>query len=485
MGNKLFSVSLTILASIGASLSITTSSLWFLAPISLGLFFYVLLFKTSKRSTSIINGIIFGLATGGAGIWWFWHALPVDWIAPTSVFTQFAAVFITWLLVTLALAVPTVIFSYIIWRLREHNFIALFLIFGWTLQEFGRELSFAILTVAQESSFAPHFSPANIGYTLANNNYLLQLAEGGGVYNLSIVVGLIATIIAFVAHSTTQKKSKVLIVVLLVILLIPSFARETEKTKMISFTILSSNIPTSSGIDTSIIYRRKIEEIAKREVYPDVIILPEGGGLTTMRPEGDQKEMLQELFGEHDVLIISSDYIKNERGGKYSKLSYDSNIYGKLGEYKKIFLMPQGEYTPRIISLTFPILQNGYVNRYIKSLSLMKGSELKSVEHKGVQIGGLLCSESLSPRLYRKLVKEHGADILVNLSRTSWFHGSQMLHNKTIEIAKVHSVQNRAYYLQATNGAPSFVINSNGELIAETKWDKMDMIDIDIPVEKD
>lgn len=481
MKERLISIGLTIIAGAGAGLSITISSLWFLAPLSLGLFFYTLLFKTKEKFTAIQNGIIFGLATGGAGVWWFWHALPVGWIAPTSTFTQFGAVFITWFLVTVALAVPTVIFSYIIWKLRKHNLIAIFLIFGWTLQEFGREISFAILTAAPESIIAPHFSPANIGYTLANNNYLLQLAEGGGIYNLAIVVALMATLLAFIAHSTTQKKTNVLIVLLIIILLIPHLTKGSENVtgEIMSFSLISTDIPTSSGIDISIVYRRTLEEISTREVYPDVIILPEGNGITKMTD--DSKEMLQELFGENDVLVISSDYVKDKNNEQYSRLSYDSSSQGNIENYEKIFLMPQGEYIPRIISLIFPILHNDYVNRYIKNLSLKKGSGVKSVEYNGLKIGGLLCSESISPRLYRKMVKEQDVNVLVNLARTSWFHNSKMLHNKTVEIAKVHAVQNRSYYLQATNGSPSFVINSNGELVAQTKWSKTSILDIDIP----
>lgn len=480
------SKNLTTLAGVIAALSMTSSNLWFVAPVAMALFFYVLLFKTEKKSTALINGLIFGLFTGGAGVWWFWHALPLGWIAPTSFMTQWVVLLITWLMTSFALAVPTIIFSYIVWKFKKYNFVPAILIFGWALQELGREISFALYTLAPQSVLTPHFSSANIGYTLANNNYLLQLAEGVGVYNLSMTVALMGATIAFVIHSQKSITTKALIMTLLIVLITPIFISESEEKSetSLNFALLTTYVPSSSKDDVSHTYEAQLKELSERDVYPDVIVFPEGSGLARMSLNIDRKELLQTYFGDSEILVLSSDYVDYENGHQYSVLSYDSSTEGTIETYEKIFLMPQGEYMPSFLSIILQTLQNNHVDGYIDNLlpSLKRGTETKAVEFKGAKIGALLCSEGLSPRLYRDMVKNKGANVLVNLSRSSWFHGSRLLHNKIVEIGKVHAVQNNSYYIQASNGSPSYVINSDGELISQTKWDETIILDVVVPV---
>ena len=113
-----------------------------------------------------------------------------------------------------------------------------------------------------------------------------------------------------------------------------------------------------------------------------------------------------------------------------------------------------------------------------------RGTKVKAVPYKNAVIGSLLCSEILSPQLYRDLVKNQDANILINLSHTSWFNGSKSLFNKMKQMAKVHAVQNRTYFIQTSNGLPSFVLDYNGKTVMETNQGETKIIYIDIPIVK-
>ena len=88
----------------------------------------------------------------------------------------------------------------------------------------------------------------------------------------------------------------------------------------------------------------------------------------------------------------------------------------------------------------------------------------------GVKIGGLLCSDLFSPYLYRSLVREQGAEVLVNLANHFWFHSSRTLFWKMVQMARVHAVWNRRTLIISNNMSPSLVIGPMGETVAESPW---------------
>jgi apolipoprotein N-acyltransferase len=107
-------------------------------------------------------------------------------------------------------------------------------------------------------------------------------------------------------------------------------------------------------------------------------------------------------------------------------------------------------------------------------------TDLIAVPFKDSVVGGLVCSDFLSPVLNRELAHLHGATVLVNSANPAWFHDSRILYTKTIQVSKVHAVQNRAYYLQASNGSPSFAIDPTGKIIAETAWKETTVLPVDL-----
>jgi len=99
----------------------------------------------------------------------------------------------------------------------------------------------------------------------------------------------------------------------------------------------------------------------------------------------------------------------------------------------------------------------------------------------GVRIAGLLCSDIVSPYLYRKFVQEQKPDLLINLANHFWFHGSRTLHSKTLQMARVHAVQNRLPMIVANNVAPSFALDPAGRVIAQSSWGARGVLYVELP----
>ncbi|PCI90270.1 hypothetical protein COB18_00735 [Candidatus Kaiserbacteria bacterium] len=473
-------------------LAIALPSVWFLSFIALGIFFYGLWFKINTGKKAFWSGAFFGFATTGASIWWLWDALPLAWTSINNSLLEWFVVLIIWTFVSTTISIAPALFALALWKIRKITFwLPILASFGWVVQEMVRGWLFYIATLGKQSLFGSHFSISDMGYTLAESHYLLQLAENVGIYGLSFTVALVASTLALVTYSLLHKKiyvqSLIFISITIFILSIPAWHTYTfTSDKTIRFSLIATYIPVPYKVSPEVIYKEKLEEIARSGISPDVIVLPEGNGLVKIYPDKKVLENeLQKLFKDKEVLIISSSYTPDRTGEMHSLLYYYSTTRGIIATYEKMFLMAQGEYAPYVPTFLLRILNNKVVNDHFNSVggTLVRGSGVVSVPYKDVTIGSLLCSEILSPSLYRDLVTKQNANILVNLSHTSWFGGSKTLFAKVQQMAKVHAVQNRTYFVQASNGFPSFVLSPTGEVVITTELEESTIITIDIPIQ--
>lgn len=473
-----------------AGLSVAMPTLWFFSLVALALFFYGLLFLSRQAGEALLSGFLFGFATVGAGIWWVWDALPLLWIDIDSLVVQWSVVGISWVFVALTLALSSAIYAWCVWKIREHPLLPLFIVLGWVLQEAGRQWIFYVATLGEQALYGAHFSISALGYTLAENAYLLQLAQTGGIYGLSFTAALIAIsgVLLFqtLRHKKKYLRTGVVVSVMLVVLSVPLWRTYTyPNDHTMHVAIISTSIPITENERVAPLYISLLEELAGSETVPDVIIFPEGNGLVEMYPDATRREeSLKELFGTKEVLIISSDYTTGNDEKKRSVLYYDSTTRGTIAIHEKMFLMAQGEYAPYVSAPLFKMLNNKTVNDHMQGLgmSLINGTRPTAVPYNGAVFGGLLCSEVLSPQLYRDLVRKYDANVLVNLSHTSWFNESETLFRKMQQMAKVHAVQHRLYFLQAANGSPSFVLNPEGAIVNTTAMGETGVLRVAIPV---
>jgi apolipoprotein N-acyltransferase len=198
---------------------------------------------------------------------------------------------------------------------------------------------------------------------------------------------------------------------------------------------------------------------------PDILVLPEGISF----PETP-------LYASSTLLVTASHVHQGDKA--YSELTYKTGDGTVLGTYQKMLLMPIGEYLPYISKVLFVFVRTPESNRYTSSgdAKLTPGSDVGSIEWRGLHIGGLICSDIQSPLLYSRIERLSGAGILIQTGNTVWLHGSPLLFKENLAIAKVHAVQNNAYYLAANNMEPSFILSPSGDLLAEGEWRKPSLL---------
>jgi len=465
----------TLLGTTLVCISVVLPEYWYLVIPGLGFFFYDLWFNTKTRNGAFLRGFFFGICTSSASLSWWWDALPFDWIQIDHA-TGMLVIFIAWSIVSATLGLGNALTAPLFWMARRSVFLPLIAALLWPATELLRMWLFALLTFGPESLLGPHFAITSLAYNLAEQSYLLQFAAYGGIYTLSLVLGFLASLFALLYSYGIRTKSTSHVHALgtgILILLVgapipyitPYKAMATQEPFVVSI------LPTTKLHEyTTTLNIPKTLKKLNEESRPDLIVFPEDERLAEYFSEKNQTE-IGSLFGSNDPIIMSTKYASAEKNKTYVQLVYTSPQRGVVGTYNKQFLMPESEQNPYLSTPAYALVEDDAVKTYFGDRKFVsKGAELYVEKVKGRTVGGLVCSDMLSPILYRSLVTDYGADILVNVSNPTWFNDSKLLYDRTLQQAKVHAVENRVPFILANKEAPSVVVGSEGSIIAESHW---------------
>jgi apolipoprotein N-acyltransferase len=486
-----------VAASLGTAAGIIFPALWWITFAGLALFLNYLRRAGEGLWQGIGAGLFFGVVTGGAGVAWFWYVLPLDFLQIPNRWVQIAAVGMTWVYVSIALGLPIALVSVLARVFRDSSFFPLVCAILWPLAEVGRMWSFALFTWAPQSLFGPHFSPASLGYVLAESGLLLQLADPWGLDALNFTAGLMAGLLATVPDFIRQPcfrrafvgQSSFLLALLAVAGLSGRHDAPHPPTNL-RVALICENLKKVRDFDKHTATADLLAQAAAIKPPVDVVVMPEEISLTSVFwSKQEAEQFLRTHFKTRDVLIMHTRnelYPADEENlfPEVKKLVYEGTTSGEVGRYMKQMLMPLGEYAPVAAKPCFSLLGDADLRLYLDDVSSLPAdrSQPRTVEFRGWRLGGLLCSDLLSPYLYRDLAGMGRADVLINLSNPFWFHGSRLLQWKTVQIAKVHAVQNRLPLLVANNLAPSFVVASTGRIVAESHWNWRGILSVDLPL---
>jgi apolipoprotein N-acyltransferase len=472
---------------------------WFLAPCGLALFLYLLRASEYGLLRTTWCGLAFGTITGGASIVWFWETLPLDFLGIQDPTVQRLAIGMTWSYVALSLGTPIAFLAPLIALSRR--FFPYPVIVGalWTLGEQGRMWGFALTTWAPESLLGAHFSAASIGYVLTENFFARQLAYPFGIDGLNFLTACLAAIpVEILAYNQGGRRfgTAVAYGIAIAAISVGTLAITPAESSVPSgaplrFAILATNRMDVRDLSTHWLLREQLVAVAQAQPPVDVIALPEEFSLTSIFwSQEEARAFIEDHFGGREILILNTrndSYPADETNfePEAKKLVYESTTNGELGRYIKRNLMPLGEYSPAFTRTFFSVIDDPDLHLYIDEVRELAVSSsdhrIPTVSFKGTTIGGLLCSDLLSPSLYRTLSRDENAQVLVNLANQFWFHGAKALYWKTVQMARLHAVQNRSPFVLANNAAPSFVLDRWGNFVAESKWGQSAVLYASLP----
>jgi apolipoprotein N-acyltransferase len=134
--------------------------------------------------------------------------------------------------------------------------------------------------------------------------------------------------------------------------------------------------------------------------------------------------------------------------------------------YKKLKLVPFGEYVPFRNFLTFIDVFNSLGD-------MRQGQEYILLEYKQAKVAVLICFEDTFPGLARNFILK-GANILLNITNDAWFKGNpQSLQH--LQTAVFRAIENRKSLVRVANTGISCIISPLGEVLNRVSSDGRDL----------
>jgi len=174
------------------------------------------------------------------------------------------------------------------------------------------------------------------------------------------------------------------------------------------------------------------------------------------------------------------------RNGKAMYTSYNSILLfnpnsKEVQKYGKMKLVPFGEKVPLVNSLPF-------LGEWIKWGVGMSGWNtgrdttifVTKVDYKEINIGGIVCIESIYP-IFTSVFAKKGAELIAVVTNDSWYGDTSGPYQHK-EISVIRAVENRRSVVRAANGGISCLIDPLGRTIAETSMYTRDYLVVDVPL---
>ncbi len=452
-----------------------TGSKYFIIPIISGLFIalsfpkyfftfsfligFFFLFKSlieDNFRTHLLISFLIGFSFSFFAFSWFTYAMEVyldtNFILANLILILFSLVFSIY---------QFVIFSLAVYTLKNYvgNKALLVAPFIWVLIEITRE-------------FFPFTGfPWNLmGYTLSPINEIAQISSIGGIYLLSIIALYlsVATFYLFKFRNIKSVLSFIIIVGIFIGIYIYGYTRikgYTDNGVKKKVAIVQGNIKQNEKLDKSkrdYILDRYIGLIKKVDNHNiDIVILPESS--LPFTPSYIDKMYIKFFYslnsiktkliltGIDDIILTDIDNIKI-----YNTITLFNKKGRVLSQYRKIKLVPFGEYTPEpftIFSKIIPYLTVG--------IDFSKGKEKNLIVYNDFKIIPLICFESIFPYFVADFSKN--GNLIINITNDGWF-GDTSGPYQHFEMSRIRAIETGKYLVRVANTGVSAIISPVGEI---------------------
>lgn len=431
----------------------------------------------------VLRGFVLGLplySTALAGI--FWHTLPVDWFGITAPTLQVLAVGATWLIAVSVLSLGTAAFSLVLPFIASGWRGVVLIPLTWVAGEWLGALLFSILLAGPGSLVGAHFTLGYLGYLLAHEPALLQLAAWGGVYVLSALVIFVNVLVYRAWRATTTRERRMASGVLLatMVLTVAGHVWLAQQpaimsgTRVVRIAALSTYQPPQLHLTFEDEQKRvaAITSLLEQVDAADAVLLPESSAYVRFADET--------TFSNLSV-IVDTENTREHNGDTYSRTVF-RYADGRTEQSEKQFVLPIGEYVPYLYRLVLLFVPDPDFREQVRSTrSFVSGTETQFVNVQQGMLAVRFCDESMSPFLYARDARG-GAHVLSNVSSYSWFHGSRTVFNQMQAIATVRAVENGRWYVQSGNMAPAYVLDHRGRVVMQTSWGVASVIEEQVPL---
>jgi len=320
------------------------------------------------------------------------------------------------------------------------------------------------------------------GHTQLDNLYLSQIADLAGP---SLISFLLFWWAALLVTGCLRKHRLSLNIFLLSFILVSIYGvfrvhqmgQILEQAEELRVGVIQGNTPPRHFDDDDIIDYEISDYLSRssslyRESQPELIVWPESAvdrsfflGVTEIDPGfdlGNESISAPLLFGGVSVTASGSD-----RFGYYNS-AYLLDPAGSItGIYHKNLPFPFGEAYP--FQEYFSVLQNLSPATMFQLMTDIEPKPLllsRDADSPGIEISTVVCFESITPSIFRKLLSYEKPGVIVEVSNHNWFGKSRVSHQHHM-LAAWRSIENRRHMIRVSNVGFSASIDPLGRTISQ------------------
>ncbi len=359
-----------------------------------------------------------------------------------------------------------------------------------------------------------NFPWLTLGNSLAYFTNYIQIADIVGVYGLSILI-LFANVFVYKFKKDlfpNRRINKTALGLFFAIIIIPiiygnykivTFAPQNGNVKI---GLIQPNIdPNEKWSDGNL--NEKIDsyfELSKKAIDEEakIIIWPETALPVYLLAGNYPNEVnrIHEFVDKNNISILTGmpdatfyynveeapDDAKPIRNGEVMYTSYNSILLfnpnsKEVQKYEKMKLVPFGEKVPLVDMLPF---LGDWIKWNVGISSWNTGRDTtifkSDVEGKEINVGGIVCIESIYP-IFTSLFVARGAELIAVVTNDSWYGDTSGPYQHK-EISVIRAVENKRSVVRAANGGISCLIDALGRTIAETSMYTRDYLVVNAPL---
>jgi apolipoprotein N-acyltransferase len=296
------------------------------------------------------------------------------------------------------------------------------------------------------------------GYTQANFNQIIQIADLGGVFLISFLIILFNTLIFKFLISKEIKYVMITIVIIGIVLSYGFYQIDKYEKIEKSFKvgIFNTNISQSQKWQPNNI--KKYNDLFINDYLEfndtDLIITPESALTFDMNEDEKYREEILKKIDEINKYYQIGFLATKEDSKRYYNSTYLITPEGEIkNRYDKNKLVLFGEY------VVFEDLI-GKITGY-RLNTLLSGNEITIFKTPHAKWKTIICSEILYPEYVSKKIDQ--IDFVINQSNEGWFKNNTTLKNQMYASLIFRAVENRRTFIKTGNMTYSGIVYASGK----------------------
>ncbi len=312
-----------------------------------------------------------------------------------------------------------------------------------------------------------------LGNTMVTVPPIAQAASIGGIYLLSLFVGLVNAGFALVVVSAPRRQMQVLVATVLLVGVTALWGglrladnRLTRAGMPVKVGLIQANIQQVDKWN-----RAKAGEIVDRYTTmtrqaiaagAEVVLWPESATPFLFNEDPAGEAIVRGLVQSTGVpLLFGSDEIERGTPNRFYNSAFMLDSGGSTAAvYRKMHLVPFGEYVPYKDLLFF-------VKPLVEAVSdFSPGTLVTMLPVNGHMMSTAICYEVTYPGLMREAVRQ-GSELLTTITNDAWY-GESSAPFQHFEMAMLRSIEQGRYLIRAANTGITGIVDPYGRVLTRT-----------------